>query len=728
MMPPENAMQDKEILCTLGPSSLNNRVIVRLEELGVRLFRINLSHTKLEDLREIIAYLQSRTRVPICLDSEGAQIRTGTLPGGEIEVKENSVITVHRRASADKEGISFYPDGITDLLIEGDFISIDFNSVLAQVIERSREGVLLRILNGGKIGSNKAVTVERDIRLPVMTEKDKAAFRLGREMGIRHVALSFANQASDVDEVREICGKDTFLISKIECRQGLIHLKSITGKSDAILIDRGDLSRQEPIERIPSLQKMIIRNVKNLGKKVYVATNLLESMVTSPKPTRAEVNDVINTLMDGADGLVLAAETAIGKDPIGCATMIAKLIHEYRSAALRAEDSFCATDIKSFLVEPHGGRLVNREAAADEIREIPKLKKIPVGVRDLMDCEQIALGTYSPLTGFMDEETVKAVLDTHRLPDGTVWTLPVLLLADKTRAAGLEKGRRIALTDEAGDPYALMDLTGVGRFDPKPYLKKWFGTDSGAHPGVADILSRGEFLLAGGITLIKRLSSPHRQYLLTPAQSRFIFMHKGWSRVVGFHTRNVIHRAHEYIQMRALEITHADGLYVSPVIGPQKKGDFLPEPVLKSYRLMIDSGFYPAGRVLIGCFATYPRFCGPREAAFTAICRKNMGCSHFIIGRNHSGVGDYYRDEDYKKLFSELGDLGITPVFFDAVGYNAKKRQYESSDAEPLEFISGTRARQALLNDEPLPDWYMRDPIQRMLKDDIKANEKVFCS
>jgi ATP sulfurylase len=204
-------------------------------------------------------------------------------------------------------------------------------------------------------------------------------------------------------------------------------------------------------------------------------------------------------------------------------------------------------------------------------------------------------------------------------------------------------------------------------------------------------------------------------------------MHKGWSRVVGFHTRNVIHRAHEYIQMKALEITHADGLYVSPVIGPQKPGDFLPGPILKSYQMMIDLGLYPAGKVLIGCFATYPRFCGPREAVFTAICRKNMGCSHFIIGRNHSGVGDYYKDEDYKKLFASLGNIGIVPVFFDAVGYNARKKQYDSTKAEGLEFISGTRAREALLNNTPLPDWYMRELIQNMLKEHIQAKESVFC-
>ena len=720
-------MNKNEILCTLGPSSMNDRVIVRLEELGVSLFRINLSHTKLENLASSISFLQSRTKVPICLDSEGAQIRTGNLLGGEIDLKENSVIRIHKQlVPGDSRSLNFYPEDTVELLAEGDFISIDFNSVLAQVIEKDGLGVQLRILNGGKVGSNKAVTVERDILLPVMTRKDRAAFEIGRQMSIRHVALSFANQASDVDEVRNICGNDIFLISKIECRQGLINLKDITAKSDAILIDRGDLSRQEPLERIPRLQKAIIAQVKNMNKKVYVATNLLESMVTAAKPTRAEVNDVINTLMDGADGLVLAAETAIGKDPIGCASMIVKLIHEYQSG-LNLQDSFCASEIKSLLVEPHGGHLVHKEAASLNLDEISKLKKISVKYTDLMDCEQIALGTYSPLTGFMDQETLSSVLETNCLPSGIAWTLPILLQVTKNKIQGLCKGERLLLTDESGEGYAIMDLKQIAPFDPKPHLKNWFGTDSLEHPGVFEVLHHGEYLLAGEITLVKKLPSPYRQYQLTPAQSRFIFMHKGWSRVVGFHTRNVIHRAHEYIQMKALEMTHSDGLYVSPVIGLQKKGDFLPGPILKSYQMMLDFGLYPPGKVLIGCFATYPRFCGPREAVFTAICRKNMGCSHFIIGRNHSGVGNFYKEKDYKKLFESLGNIGIEPVFFDAVGYDSRKQQYDSTKTESLEFISGTKAREALLSDSPLPDWYMRDLIQNMLKKDLQTKEPVFC-
>ncbi|MBI4432064.1 MAG: adenylyl-sulfate kinase [Candidatus Omnitrophica bacterium] len=321
---------NKEILCTLGPSSMGPEVIRRLDELGVGLFRINLSHTKAEDVEKVIRQIRSHTSKPICLDTEGAQIRTGNFAAAEVVLEKDSLVTIPEEpVPGDARQFNFYPEGIGPQLRAGDRISIDFNAVLVQVVRREGGKLILKVINGGKIGRNKAVTVERPIDLPVMTPKDLQALAIGRKMGVRHVALSFANHASDVDEVRKHCDPDTFVIAKIECRNGLVHLDDISAKADALLIDRGDLSREEPIERIPWLQKYIIRQAKKARKKVYVATNLLESMTVSPGPTRAEVNDVINTLIDGADGLVLAAETAIGKDPVGCAEMMVRLIREF---------------------------------------------------------------------------------------------------------------------------------------------------------------------------------------------------------------------------------------------------------------------------------------------------------------------------------------------------------------------------------------------------------------
>ncbi|MBI2095259.1 MAG: sulfate adenylyltransferase [Candidatus Omnitrophica bacterium] len=717
----------KEILCTLGPASLNERVVSRLEELGVNLFRINLSHTRLEDLEAVIQKIRGYTRVPICLDSEGAQIRTGYLSGGSVEVGEHALVGISRKpVPGDKHELNFYPAEVIEQLEEGDMISIDFDSVLVQVVAKEKDRVVVRVLNGGKIGQNKAVTVERGIRLETLTQKDRGAMEIGKRMGIRHVALSFANRAEDVDLMRSVCAKDVFLISKIECRNGLFNLEAITAKSDAILIDRGDLSREEPIERIPWLQKKIIHVAKKQRKKVYVATNLLESMISNLSPTRAEVNDVINTLIDGADGLVLAAETAIGKDPVSCAQMIVRLTHEYERG-LDVSGAYYPVSPKSLLVEPHGGRLVERVISPENSDKTKKRRSLAVGDTDLMDCEQIALGAYSPLEGFMGEETLTSVLEKSRLPDGTVWTMPVIL--QRTELPGdFGVGDTVGLTNDRGALHAVLEISQIYTIYLKKTARQWFGTDSSSHPGVVDFLKRGPHVLAGKVTLVRRLEVPHSRYLLTPAQARFVFSHKGWNRVVGFHTRNVAHRAHEYIQLSALESTRADGLLISPLVGTSRRGDFLPELIIKSYQSLIASGFYPAGKVVIGSLLTYPRFSGPREAVFTALCRKNMGCSHFIVGRNHSGVGDFYKDEDTRLWFDKLGPLGITPVFFDTVGYDERAKEYAAGvpSDKTLKTISGTEIRRTLKTGGKLPDWFMRSAVQEMLQAELAAKRPVF--
>jgi len=316
-----------KLLCTLGPASLSPRSIKRLETVGASLFRLNLSHIDLNEIKGLINLVQSSTSVPLCLDTEGAQIRTGSFVDGTVNVRGNTHIRAEKKlVPGDAKTFNFYPNNIIDALIPGDFISIDFNAVLVQVTEKSEDGVEMRVINGGPIGSNKAVTVNREIPMPPLTEKDRGAIDIGLQMAISHFALSFSNHGDDVQVLRDLVGPDAFIISKIESLGGLTHLDDIANKSNALLIDRGDLSRQIPVERIPSCQKRIIAQAKKLNRPVYVATNLLESMVTSPGPTRAEVNDIYNTLCDGADGLVLAAETAIGKYPIRCASTVIKMM------------------------------------------------------------------------------------------------------------------------------------------------------------------------------------------------------------------------------------------------------------------------------------------------------------------------------------------------------------------------------------------------------------------
>lgn len=715
-----------ELLCTLGPASLNDRVIHWLERTGTSLLRLNLSHTRVEDIERIIGFVKQRTAVPLCLDTEGAQIRTGSLADGKVSVRENRFLTAHARpVTGNQSAISLYPAYIVNKLDVGDFVSIDFNAVLCQVVEKREDEVVLRVLNGGDIGQNKAVTVQRTIEMPAMTQKDIAAIAIGRKMGIRHFALSFAHRASDVDLIRSHAGADATIMAKIECLGGLRHLAAIAEKSDAILIDRGDLSREVPIEQIPAIQKMIISQAKAHGAKAYVATNLLESMTSAPTPTRAEVNDIYNTLADGADGLVLAAETAIGQYPVDCARMVAKVVQQFlrngsdNNRQIRVRPSALVPG-----VEPHGGRLVVRAAGPADIANLPT---IAVGDEELTDVEQITRGTFSPLRGFMDKACLTSVLEENRLADGLTWTMPVLLAVPKQTASRYARGDRVVLTAVDGTPHSVLDISESFHFSADLLARKWFGTGSRKHPGVARVLARGGDFLAGEVTLIRPLPLPCRRYDLTPSQLRAVFAHKGWSRVVAFHSRNLVHRGHERIQFEALERSYADGLLINPVVGPSKRGDFLPHVILDGYQAMLDYGIYPPGKVVLASFITYPRFAGPREAVFTALCRKNMGCSHIIIGRDHSGVGDFYGANAGRDLFEQLGDLGIEPIFFDAVGYDIQSERYVDlkacGTASP---ISGTEIRRALMAGEALPNWMMRSEVQDVVRAELMMKHALF--
>lgn len=724
---PESGPKMPEILCTLGPASLDRHTIQRLEQSGATLFRINLSHTKLSDVPQVIQTIRSATGVPICLDTEGAQIRTGEFVDRSITLRDNTIVRVHyRRVPGDDRNFNLYPSGIAALLEVGDFISIDFHSALVQVIAKDNQAVSMRVLQGGLVGQNKAVTVERDIPLPPLTDKDRTALRLGHEMGVTHFALSFASRGDDVKQLRAIVGEEAFVMSKIESHSGLENLEEIVASSDAILIDRGDLSRQVPLERLPQTQKNIIKRAKNAVCRVYVATNLLESMVSMPTPTRAEINDIYNTLADGADGLVLAAETAIGQYPIRCASMVNKVIHAFRRNELENDNQFFALNAVSVLIEPHGGRLVHREAEPADLEDLERLPRLAVSERELMDCEQFAYGTYSPLTGFMDRAMLESVLETYRLPSGEVWTLPILLQVGAEERSGFGIGDRIALTDAQGTVHALLDLSEIYQYDLDSLAARMFGTTSRSHPSVARLMERNNCFLAGSVKLVQPLASPHRHYLLTPWQTRFIFTRLGWSQVVGFHSRNPVHRGHETLQLQALEQTGADGIYINPVIGPKKPGDFLPEAILLSYQAMLEFGCYPKGKVVLGSFFTYSRYAGPREAVFTALCRKNMGCSHFIVGRDHTGVNNFYPRHANRELFESLGDIGVKPVFFEAVGYNPQTGAYEVDRGQPLMMISGTEVRESLRADRRLPDWFMRDLVQEVLMAEMRSGKPLF--
>ncbi|MGB0684071.1 MAG: pyruvate kinase [Magnetovibrionaceae bacterium] len=718
----------KDILCTLGPASLNEHVISRLEDLGVTLFRVNLSHTRLADVEPTIRRIREFTDMPVCLDSEGAQIRTGTLVHGGVDLLHHSLVFAPRkRVPGSSYAFNFWPLDIVDRFEVGDFISIDFNSVLVQVSEKTPEGAWLRVITGGRIGSNKAVTVNRRIELPPLTEDDQGAFRIGASFGLKHFALSFANRPEDVDFVRGIIGPDATLISKIESLSGLEHLEGIASRSEAILIDRGDLSREVALESIPAVQKQIIKRGKASGTKVYVATNLLESMVREPQPTRAELNDIYNTLCDGADGLVLAAETAIGAYPVRCASMVVKMIDKFerRGEAKGLPQAF-DSEMISLLVPPHGGRLVNRIATPDQVRDAGDLPRLCVPESVVLDCHHIGKGTFSPLEGFMDKSTIQSVLQDHRLPDGTAWTMPILLQVPGEEADRFGPGDTVVLSGPDARDVALLEIKAKETLDLDAVAQDWFRTTSTDHPGVRRLKAGGEQVLSGAVTLLEEVGPDHQTLSLSPTETRYIFSHKGWQRVVAFHGRNPPHRAHEFIQMTALEQTRADGLFINPLAGPKKAGDFLAKHVIESYRVLTEFECYPSERIVLASFSTYPRYCGGREAVFTALCRKNMGCSHFIVGRDHAGVGGYYPPDDARRAFDAAGDLEIEPVFFDAIGFNPDTQSYEiEQPGQNYLSISGTEARKTLLSGERLPSWFMRDLVQDLILDEVAQGHPV---
>lgn len=319
-----------KLLATIGPSSFNKNTIIAMEKNGVDLFKINLSHTKISDVEKIITSLKSWSSVPICLDSEGAQVRNQYMTEESVAFKEGDTVKIHpNEIKGDNKNISFAPNCVYSQLRVDDLIHVDFHAATLRVIEEKDDFLLAEVISGGVVGSNKAVNINREIELDPITKKDSEAFHIGKNFGITNFALSFTNSANDVKLVREIIGMDVNLISKIESIRGVLNLDEILPLVDEILIDRGDLSREVAIEKIPFLQRRIISKARSKGVPVYVATNLLESMTKTPAPNRAEANDVASTLLMGADGLVLAAETAIGKYPIDAVKMINSLVKQF---------------------------------------------------------------------------------------------------------------------------------------------------------------------------------------------------------------------------------------------------------------------------------------------------------------------------------------------------------------------------------------------------------------
>jgi pyruvate kinase len=336
-----------EIFCTLGPASLRADVIRGLDALGVDLFRVNLSHTPLEAVGPTIELVRSWSSTPICLDTEGAQVRCGVMePDVALETGQEVRLTAAGGEGTSRR-LTLHPRATFATLRPGSQLSVDFDGALLRVTEADPEGATAVVLEGGRVRSNKAVTVDPPPMLPALSDKDRQALEIGRLLGVRHVALSFAARAEDVAMLRHLMGPEARVISKIESRAGVRNMDSIISASDAVLIDRGDLSREVPLEHVPFYQKVVVRQANRWNRPVHVATNLLESMVTGRRPTVAEADDIANTLLDGVHGLVLAAETAIGVDPVGTVAMVQRVIaafERWSMSSLLEEDR----------AQPHG--------------------------------------------------------------------------------------------------------------------------------------------------------------------------------------------------------------------------------------------------------------------------------------------------------------------------------------------------------------------------------------
>ena len=721
------------ILATVGPSSLAESTIRHMDAAGVDIFRINLSHTALADLPEVTRRLQGWTKKTVCFDTEGAQIRTGRLPGGPVSLHRYQEIRLSNASEPTTPGdLPLYPiDPVRDLQI-GDTLFIDFHGAIVQVVGHADGKAIARVLTEGKVGHNKAVSSTSPVPLPAFTPKDRSAIAVARELNVRSFAFSFAADAADVRWLREQFDEPIEVICKIESRAGLRGLAPILSAADAILIDRGDLSKEVAVEKIGIAQRFIMAQAADVGRPVYVATNLLETMIETIIPSRAEINDVTSTVLAGASGLVLAAETAIGRHPVEAVRMVGQIVGEALALG-RAEgavlDRLMQNDHPG-LAAPHGGRLV--ESYAAELPHDPAVPVLPLDECQAMDFLQIAQGTFSPIDGFFDLAGIMSVLHTRRLPSGVVWTLPIVCAVRdpslRRRLQALPPGTPVPVHGPAGERLGVLMLNAVESMPLRDVVVEWFGTADPAHPGVRRALDDGEWIVSGTVVADARLRNRNPARVLSPSQSRDLFSQRGWQRIVGFHTRNVSHLGHEFIQREAVALAEAQVLFISPVIGPRRAGDFAAEAVLRTYAASVAAGTFAPAEVVLGAFATYPRYAGPREAVFTALCRKNLGCTHFVVGRDHTGLGTYFAPTASQDAFQEVGDIGITPLFFDTSYYCLECQAVRTScshDVPHRRELSGTRIREFVSQRARVPATLVNPVVADVLEAMVRRGESV---
>ncbi|MEM8721167.1 MAG: sulfate adenylyltransferase [Cyanobacteria bacterium P01_G01_bin.39] len=383
------------------------------------------------------------------------------------------------------------------------------------------------------------------------------------------------------------------------------------------------------------------------------------------------------------------------------------------------------------LIAPHGGELINRLATAEEKQEFlskaDSLPKVQLDERAASDLVMIAIGGFSPISGFMGQNDYLGVVKEMRLASGLPWSVPVTLSVSSEVAEPLSIGSLVRLDNSDGKFIGVLQLTEKYSYDKKLEAENVYRTTEDQHPGVKVIYDQGEINLAGPVWLLEREDHPQfPKYQIDPAASRALFKERGWSTVVGFQTRNPIHRAHEYIIKCALEIV--DGLFLHPLVGATKSDDIPADVRMRCYEIMMEN-YFPQDRVILAINPSAMRYAGPREAIFHALIRKNYGCTHFIVGRDHAGVGDYYGTYDAQEIFGEFEpeEMGITPLKFEHAFYCTRTEQMATAKTSPANkderiHLSGTKVRAMLREGKTPPPQFSRPKVAAELARAMKVN------